>query len=120
MAFESQRAQVHAGVDYFLFVCGWAPAFAIVEGEGAKDAVVPAANRRRPTCFEVLAEWEFPVGGPTRIRLDIGHRNGGAQVRRGPAGADPRSDPPAVNGGAIFLRQARARKRMQTAATVQP
>ena len=33
-------------------------------GEGAQDAVVATANRRRPTCFKVPAERKPPIVGP--------------------------------------------------------
>jgi len=105
MAFEGYGAQLDAGVDYSLFGGGRPPVLAIVEGEGAQDAVVATANRCRPTCFEVLAERKPPVVGPTGIRLDIGHRDGRAQVGGGAAGADHRADRRAVNGGAILVRQ---------------
>jgi hypothetical protein len=106
MAFEGYGAQVDAGVDYSLFRGGRAPVLAIVEGEGAQDAVVATANRRQPTCFKVPAERKPPLVGPTGISIDIGHRDRGAQVGGATAGADHRSDRHAVNGGAILVGQA--------------
>src|ERR1700739_5008911 len=105
MAFEGYGAQVDAGVDYSLFRSGRAPVLAIVESEGAQDAVVAAANRCRPTCFKILAEREPLVVGPTGISSNIGYRDGGAQVSGGAAGAGQRADRRAVNGGAILLGQ---------------
>src|SRR5262249_53158339 len=120
VAFESHGAQRDASIDYSLFRGGRAPVLAIVEGEGAQDAVVATANRRRPTCFKILAERKPPVVGPTGISLDIGHRDRGAQVGGGAAGADHWADRRAVDRGAILLGQAWACKWMQTAVVVQP
>src|SRR6185437_10442700 len=120
MAFQRDGAQVDARVDYFLFRGGRPPVLTIVEGESSQDAIVAAANRRRPTCLEVLAEWQPLVVGPTGIRFDIGHRDGDAQVRGAAARAGHRADRSALNGGAICLGQAWAGKWMEKTVAVQP
>lgn len=83
-----------------------APRLGVVGREGADDGPVVRVDRRRPAGPQAVAERELAERGPQRVRVDVGHDHLSVLERGGAAGTDGGADGDAIDGGAVWRRQA--------------
>ncbi len=113
LAFQRQRAQVHAHVHQTMMEIVRQAAFAEIEAERADHPAVARLDRRRPAGLVFLGQRQMAVIVPQRVRGDVRHDDRPAQKRRRAAGAHLRTDRHAFQRVRIALRQAGRGQRTQ-------
>src|SRR5882672_4961181 len=87
----------------------WSARLAVVHGEGSQSRAVLRRYRRRPASAKAMRQRQLAIVGPQRVARDVGNHYRLLSVCCGAARTDAGSNPRAIDGAAVFGREAGGR-----------